>query len=130
MKTLSAADIMTKDVVTAKKNMVLTDVIELLLRNQISAMPVVDDDKHIVGIVSEIDLVNLTLSGNARDTKVEEVMTKKVISFGPDAELAEMVQSFSKNHLRRVPIVEEGKVLGIVSRRDILREMLKRYDRY
>jgi CBS-domain-containing membrane protein len=130
MKTLSAADIMTKDVVTAKKNMVLTDVIELLLRNQISAMPVVDDDKHIIGIVSEIDLVNLTLSGNARDTKVEEVMTKKVISFGPDAELAEMVQSFSKNHLRRVPIVEEGKVLGIVSRRDILREMLKRYDRY
>jgi CBS-domain-containing membrane protein len=130
MKTLSAADIMTKDVVTAKKNMVLTDVIELLLRNQISAMPVVDDNKHIIGIVSEIDLVNLTLSGNARDTKVEEVMTKKVISFGPDAELAEMVQSFSKNHLRRVPIVEEGKVLGIVSRRDILREMLKRYDRY
>ncbi|MEJ2703279.1 MAG: CBS domain-containing protein [Sedimentisphaerales bacterium] len=130
MKTLSAADIMTKDVVTAKKDMVLTDVIELLLRKQISAMPVVDDDKHMIGLVSEIDLVNLTLSGNARDTTVEEVMTKKVISFGPEAELAEMVQSFSKNHLRRVPIVERGKVIGIVSRRDILREMLKRYDRY
>ncbi|OHB77966.1 MAG: hypothetical protein A2Z25_15135 [Planctomycetes bacterium RBG_16_55_9] len=121
---------MTTNVITAKKDMVLTDVIALLLRWHISAVPVVDDDKNIIGIVSEIDLVNVTLDGNARDTTVEEVMATNIVSFGPDAALAELVQSFSKNHLRRVPILNDGKVIGIVSRRDILREMLRRYDRY
>lgn len=130
MKTIKAADIMTTNVVTAKKDMVLTDVIALLLRWHISALPVVDDDNKMIGIVSEIDLVNFTFDGNARDTTVGEVMATDIISFGPDAELAEMVQLFSKNHLRRVPIINRKKVIGIVSRRDILREMLRWYDRY
>ena len=130
MKTIKAADIMTTNVVTVRKDMVLTDVIALLLRWHISALPVVDDDHNMIGIVSEIDLVNVTLDGNARNTTVEEVMATDLISFGPEAELADMVQSFSKHHLRRVPIVDGGKVVGIVSRRDILREMLRWYDRY
>jgi len=121
---------MTTNVITAPKDMVLTDVITLLLRWHISALPVVDDDNNILGIVSEIDLVNVTLDGNARNTKVEEVMTTEIKSFGPDAELSEMVQAFSKHHLRRVPILKGTKVIGIVSRRDILREMLRWYDRY
>jgi len=128
MKILKAADIMTTNVVTAKKDMVLTDVIALLLRWHISALPVVDDDNKLIGIVSEIDLVNMTLDGNAEDTMVEDVMATDIVSFGPDAQLAELVQSFSKNRLRRVPILDNGKVIGIVSRRDILREMLRRYE--
>jgi len=119
---------MTTNVITAKKDMVLTDVIALLLRWHISAMPVVDDEDRMVGIVSEIDLVNLTFDGNARDTIVEEVMVTDIVSFSPDTELADLVQSFSKRHLRRVPIIDKGKVVGIVSRRDILREMLRRYN--
>lgn len=128
MKTTRAADIMTTNVITAKKDMVLTDVIGLLLRWHISAMPVVDEDDKMVGIVSEIDLVNLTFDGNARDTKVEEVMVTNIVSFSPDTKLADLVQTFSKRHLRRVPIVDKGKVVGIVSRRDILRELLRRYN--
>ncbi len=128
MKTTKAADIMTTNVITAKKDMVLTDVIALLLRWHISAMPVVDDEDRMVGIVSEIDLVNLTFDGNAGDTIVEEVMVTDIVSFSPDTQLADLVQSFSKKHLRRVPIIDKGKVVGIVSRRDILREMLRRYN--
>jgi CBS-domain-containing membrane protein len=128
MKTTKAADIMTTNVITANKDMVLTDVIALLLRWHISAMPVVDDEDKMVGIVSEIDLVNLTFDGNARDTTVEEVMVTDIVSFSPDTQLADLVQSFSKRHLRRVPIIDKGKVVGIVSRRDILREMLRRYN--
>jgi CBS-domain-containing membrane protein len=128
MKTTKAADIMTTNVITAKKDMVLTDVIALLLRWHISAMPVVDDEDRIVGIVSEIDLVNLTFDGNARDTTVEEIMVTDIVSFSPDTQLADLVHSFSKRHLRRVPIIDKGKVVGIVSRRDILREMLRRYN--
>ena len=128
MKTTKAADIMTTNVITVKKDMVLTDVIALLLRWHISAMPVVDDEDKMVGIVSEIDLVNLTFDGNAGDTIVEEVMVTDIVSFSPDTQLADLVQSFSKRHLRRVPIIDKGKVVGIVSRRDILREMLRRYN--
>ena len=127
MKTTKAADIMTTNVITAKKNMLLTDVIALLLRWHISALPVVDYEDKIVGIVSEIDLVNLTFDGNAADTTVEEVMVTDIVSFSPSTQLADLVQTFSKRHLRRVPIIENGKVVGIVSRRDILREMLRRY---
>jgi predicted transcriptional regulator len=108
--------------------MVLTDAIGLLLRWHISAMPVVDEDNRMVGIVSEIDLVNLTFDGNARDTKVEEVMVTDIVSFSPDTKLADLVQTFSKRHLRRVPILDKGKIVGIVSRRDILRELLRRYN--
>jgi len=128
MKTTKAADIMTKNVITAKKDMLLTDVIALLLRWHISAMPVVDHEDKMVGIVSEIDLVNLAFDGNAADTTVEEVMVTDIVSFSPNTELADFVQTFSKRHLRRVPIIDEGKVVGIVSRRDILREILRRYN--
>jgi len=128
MKTTKAADIMTTNVITAKTNMVLTDIIALLLRWHISALPIVDDEDIIVGIVSEIDLVNLTFDGNAADTIAEEVMVTDIVSFSPNTELADLVQSFSKRHLRRVPIIDKGKVVGIVSRRDILREMLRRYN--
>jgi CBS-domain-containing membrane protein len=127
MKTTKAADIMTTNVITAKKDMLLTDVIALLLRWHISALPVVDDEDKMIGIVSEIDLVNLTFDGNAADTTVEEIMVTDIVSFSPNTELADLVQTFSKRHLRRVPIIDEGKVVGIISRRDILREILHRY---
>ena len=127
MKTMKAGDLMTTDVITAGKDMMLTEVMELLLRWHISGLPVVDDESNLIGIISEIDLVNLTFSGNAADTSVEEVMTRNVITFQPDSDLAQLIECFSRSRMRRVPIVENGKVVGIVSRRDILREMLKRY---
>ncbi|MCP4609082.1 MAG: CBS domain-containing protein [Planctomycetes bacterium] len=128
MKTTKAADIMTANVITVKKDVILTEAIALLLRWHISALPVVDDEGKMVGIISEIDLVNLTFDGNAADTIVEEVMVTDIVSFNSNTELADLVQTFSKKHLRRVPIIERGKVVGIVSRRDILREMLRRYN--
>ena len=128
MKTTKAADIMTANVITVKKDVVLTEAIALLLRWHISALPVVDDENKMVGIISEIDLVNLTFDGNAADTVVEEVMVTDIVSFNSNTELADLVQTFSQKHLRRVPIIDKGKVVGIVSRRDILREMLRRYN--
>ncbi len=128
MKTTKAADIMTTNVITVKKDVILTEAIALLLRWHISAMPVVDDEDKMIGIISEIDLVNLTFDGNAADTTVGEVMVTDIISFSPDTELADLVKTFSQKHLRRVPIIDKGKVVGIVSRRDILREMLRRYN--
>ncbi|MHC4291278.1 MAG: CBS domain-containing protein [Planctomycetota bacterium] len=127
MKTTKARDIMTTNIIATKKNIHLTEVMALLLRNHISGLPVEDDEGNLIGIISEIDLVNSVFSGNADGTTAEEVMSKAVFSFSPETELAELVQVFSSKRLRRVPIVDKGKVVGIVSRRDILREILKRY---
>jgi CBS domain-containing protein len=118
---------MTTNIIATKKNIHLTEVMALLLRNHISGLPVEDDEGNLIGIISEIDLVNSVFSGNADGTTAEEVMSKAVFSFSPETELAELVQVFSSKRLRRVPIVDKGKVVGIVSRRDILREILKRY---
>ena len=125
---MKAVDLMTTDVVTAREGMLLTEVVELLLSKGISGLPVTDDERKLVGIISEIDLVNLTFSGNAGDTTVGEVMTKHVIALRPDSDMGELVECFSRGRLRRVPILEKGKLVGIVSRRDILRQMLKQYN--
>lgn len=130
MKTTVARDIMTKNVITASPDMLLTEVMDLLLRSSISGMPVVDEDGTLVGIISEIDLVNLAFSGNAADTRVKEIMTKDVVYFGPRADMGELVQCFSTKRLRRVPIVEDNKVVGVVSRRDIMRDIFRQYERY
>ncbi len=83
-----------------------------------------------MGIISEIDLVNMAFDGNDADTTVEEVMSTDMVAFPPDVDMAELIKTFSLKRLRRVPIVDKGKVVGIISRRDILREMLSQYERY
>ena len=128
MKIRKAADIMTADVIKATKQMPLTEVMEILLKNRISGMPVVDEQGMLEGIVSEIDLVNSMLSGNADETTVGEIMSTNITSFPPDATCAEMASCFTANRIRRVPIVDRGQVVGIVSRRDILKEMLSHYN--
>jgi CBS domain-containing protein len=130
MKHKTAADVMTTAVVTVNPETLLTDAIELLLRHSISGLPVVDDANNLVGIISEHDIMNFAFSGDADTAKVGEAMTREVITFPPDSDLITLVNSCAAKRLRRTPIVENGKLVGIVSRRDILREMLEMYNNY
>ena len=130
METKKAAEIMTTTVITARKDMLLTDVIKLLLRWHISGLPVVDETNHVIGIISEHDLMNFAFSGEAGDTRVEEAMTRDVVAFGPDTDVETLVQCCAQKRIRRVPIVKDGVLVGIVSRRDILREMDRLYSQY
>jgi CBS domain-containing protein len=125
-----AADIMTHPVVTVAPSALLVDAIELLLRHHVSGLPVVDTVGDLVGIITEHDILNLTISGNAADTQVEEAMTKEVVTVPPEAEVPLLIHCLSSRRLRRVPVVQGKKVLGIVSRRDLLREMLTMYSQY
>ena len=127
MKLKQASDIMTHPVITVRPDIHLTDAIKLLLRHHISGLPVVGADGRLVGIITEHDIMNLTLSGSAEDTTVEETMTREVITFPPDADLATLAACLAGKRIRRVPIIEKGALIGIVSRRDILREVLSLY---
>lgn len=125
----TAKDIMTSTVITAKEDMFVTDVMKLLLRWHISGVPVVDNDGMLLGIITEHDVMNFALSGDAASTKASEVMTKKVETYTPDTLVVEIVNHFASQQIRRVPVVENGKVVGIISRRDIVREMDRIYSR-
>ncbi len=128
MKNKLAKDVMTREVVTVGPDVRLTVAMRTLLENAISGLPVVDAENRLVGCLTEHDIMNFAFSGDADSTEVKEAMSEAVFTFSPAAELPAIVNCFAENRIRRVPIVEKEKVVGIVSRRDILREMLALYE--
>ena len=127
MKTIKAREIMTTPVVTTTPETPILEAIRSMLRFHISGMPVVDSQGRLAGIISEHDIMNFTFSGDAEDTTVAVAMSRTVHSFGPDSLFEEIVNCFAAKQIRRVPILEDGNVVGIISRREVLREMLREY---
>jgi CBS domain-containing protein len=128
--TRTARDIMSQPVVTVSEDMNLVDAIKLLLRWHIYSMPVLDSDGKLVGLISEDEMVNSAFSGNAKDTKVREVMIKKVETHPPDTRVEEIMNQFAAGRIRSVPIVEGKKIIGIISRRDVVRELNRIYGQF
>ena len=122
---LKAKDIMTKDVVSVDPDATLEDAIRILLSSKISGMPVCDRDRRVLGIISEKDIVSFIFSGNVKTTKVKEAMSTKITSFPPDADIDKISLTMGEKVIRRVPIIENGKLVGIISRRSILKTVLK-----
>lgn len=122
---LKAKDIMTKDVVSVDPEATLEDAIRILLSSKISGMPVCDKERRVLGVISEKDIVSFIFSGNVKTTKVKEAMSTKITSFPPDADIDKISLTMGEKVIRRVPIIENGKLVGIISRRSILRTVLK-----
>src|SRR3989339_2020759 len=121
---LKARDIMSKTLLTICLEASLKDAIELLVANGISGLPVIDDENKLVGIITEKDIINFAFSGNLNNTRVSEAMSREVTSFSADTDIHAIALAISQHNIRRVPIVESGKVVGIISRRDIIRAAL------
>lgn len=129
MTTRHASDIMTSPVITVHKDTKLTEVIDLLLRWNISSLPVVGDDQRLLGLVTEYDVMDFALDGHAAEATAGEAMSAEVVAFPPEANVDELVNCSVSKRIHRMPIVRDGKVVGMVSRRDILREMQRIYAR-
>ncbi|MFA0739764.1 MAG: hypothetical protein LKKZDAJK_002888, partial [Candidatus Fervidibacter sp.] len=114
-----AKDIMTTRVVTVKPSTPIPEAARLLVRRKISGVPVVDekDKTKVVGILTEADL----LAAPAGAKTVAEVMRKRVISVSPETPIDEIAAILVKRKIKRVPVLEGGKLVGIVSRIDVLR---------
>jgi CBS domain-containing protein len=117
--------IMKTDVITVKRQTQIYEAIRTFVENNITGLPVVDDDMTLAGIISEKDVLKLLYNIEDRPGMVEDFMTKDVVSFNQDDSLIDVAECLIKNHFRRVPIVEAGKLVGIVSRKDVIRYILK-----
>ncbi len=115
---------MARKLLTLQSDTGILDVVAFLLKNKISGAPVVDNDKQLVGVISEKDCLNLLAKGvnaNVPHGSVAEFMTTEVETISPDIDLYYAAGLFLKSNYRRFPVVEDGVLVGQISRRDILR---------
>jgi CBS domain-containing protein len=117
--------IMTTDVTTVTRHTPITRVLEIMSEHNVTGLPVVNDDMTLVGIISEKDLLALISDQGDNSAKAEDFMTADIVSFDQDDDLIAICECLTNNHFRRVPIVSQGKLVGIVSRRDIIKYMME-----
>lgn len=123
---LEAKDIMTKQVVCIRKDTPIFEAIQLMANNDITGIPVVEDDLTLVGMLSEQDVLRLFHTyDDERDRTVNDFMTQPAIHFEEHEPLLDICYCLRDNSIRRVPITNNGKVSGVISRSDILKCILK-----
>lgn len=138
-----ARDVMTTPVVAVRPEAAVQDIAALLLECRISAVPVTDDEGRVRGIVSEGDLINRADAGTrhrrswwlevlkdpeqqsleylrTHGQHAEDVMTRDVVAVTEDAPLPQIAALLEKHHVKRVPVLRDGKLVGIVSRANLL----------
>jgi CBS domain-containing protein len=146
---MQAKDIMTTNVITVTADATVRDIARLLLERRISAVPVVDADGSLIGMVSEGDLMRRTETGTERHPSwwlgllaspderaiayvkshgghAVDVMTRHVVSVGENDTLEAIADQLEKHHIKRAPVLRDGKIIGIVSRADLLHGLVAR----
>ncbi len=118
---MQARDIMTTDVITIQPEASVQNAARLLSDYHISGMPVVDEDERVIGVVTEADII--TKPG----ATVEKIMSRRIISVQEDTPVDTIAQILTSNRIKRVPVMAGDRLLGIVSRADIVRMMASRW---
>ncbi|MBC7113548.1 MAG: CBS domain-containing protein [Candidatus Methanomethyliales bacterium] len=119
-------DIMTKNVVKSDKDSTIYDLARLMDHNRIGCIVIAEDDKPI-GIVTERDIITKCLAKemNPREVKAKDIMSSPVITIEPDAEMLEAAKVMVSRMIRRLPVVENNKLVGIITTSDMIRETSK-----
>jgi CBS domain-containing protein len=141
---MRAIDVMARHVITAEPEMTVKEVAKLMINNRISGVPIVDRDRRLVGIVTEGDLLRRAETGTERKrsrwsnwfapnsqlaaeyikthaSRVADMMTRDVVSVTKLAPLGEIADLMEERCIKRVPVLHDGELVGIVSRADLLR---------
>jgi CBS domain-containing protein len=119
-------DIMSARVVTVQKKKGLAEVVKLMATTKISSIVITDEDR-IVGIVTERDLIkHILLPGKSvNKVAVDDVMTKDPLTINPDTELDQASMLMHDKNIRHLPVVESGKLVGLITQTDIVKETHK-----
>ncbi len=126
MKYESVTKYMAKDLITFRPEQDIYEAIDLMLKHKISGAPVLDSSAKLVGLLSEKDCLRVMISSAYHNEpigirRVADYMTVSVATISPDKDVLDVANLFLGSNYRRFPVVENGKLLGQVSRRDILR---------
>ncbi len=113
-------DVMNSSVVTLPRTATLHQATTLLAANHISGVPVVDDKDELVGMISELALFDVLFDPTIQHHQVDEYMTREVFTVAEDDSLTDVAHRFAYHGVRRFPVVRDGKLIGIVTRRDLL----------
>jgi CBS-domain-containing membrane protein len=147
---LKAKDIMTREVITVEEQTTLEEFARLLVEHQISGTPVIDSDGNLKGIATENDLINRNTKlhiptilrlfdafiplGNSRleeeikkmaASHVHDIMTRKVITINQETSLEEIATMMMEKKIHLLPVIQEGKLVGIVGKRDLIKGISK-----
>jgi CBS domain-containing protein len=143
---MHAIDVMTSEVISVDEDATVPEVAKLLAARGISAVPVVDDNNQVIGMVSEGDLLHRAETGTERcrswwldmvastnklagdyikshSTKVKDVMTRNVLCVTEATTVADIALLLETNRIKRVPVVRDGKLVGIVSRANLVQAL-------
>jgi CBS domain-containing protein len=118
---MQARDIMTREVITITPEVSLQDAARVLADYCISGMPVIDDERQMVGIVTEADII-----GKEGET-VHDIMTQGVVSVQEQTPVDEIALILTSNRYKRVPVLRDERIIGVVSRADIVRMIASRW---
>ncbi len=123
---LKAKDIMTEEVISVKKDALIFEAVELLAKNSITGIPVVEDDMTLVGILTEKDVLGLFYAlKDAENKTVNDFMTQPAVHFNENESLLDICDCLMNNPFRRVPVTSKNKVIGIISRQDFVEYILQ-----
>ena len=117
---MQAHEVMTRAVVAVRDDRAISDAAQLLVEHGISGMPVVDSEDTVVGIITERDV----LLRHELIRFVSDVMTPTVLTVEESTPLVDIVDILLTHSIKRVPVLREGRVVGIVSRSDVIRGQL------
>ena len=121
----TAKDVMTHGLFTIKSDASIYEAVDLLLKRRVSGLPVVESNLDLLGIISEKDIVDMIGEEKRSSVTVCDLMTEEVVSFGPDVCLYEICNCLINNNFRRVTILEGKKLVGIISRANIISFILQ-----
>jgi CBS domain-containing protein len=119
---------MATTLVTFTPDMDVLEAVRMLVEYKISGAPVVDEKHHLVGVLSEKDCLKAVLSATYHDdlgATVGDLMTPHVEAVDADASIIEIAEKFLEHNRRRYPVLDEGRLVGQISRRDVLRAFQK-----
>jgi len=112
-----ARDIMTRKVYTIRSEASAQEAAQLLDQHRISGLPVVDEGNDIIGIVTEADIISKV---DKEGLRVSDIMSTEVTSVNEETPVSEIALLLTERKIKRVPVVQDGKLVGIVSRADIV----------
>lgn len=114
-------DVMTDRFVAVGPESTVDEAISLLLEHRVSGLPVIDAQNQLLGVISEIDIISLVYEADLEEAVVGDYMTRDIQTLDAEASLDDAAGQMCATTVRRFPVVREGRLVGILSRRDLIR---------